>query len=79
MIRATVRACAKEESESEARVIGANWFGCKPEEVTLEAVRTEAETEYVEHSNMATTMLVPTDTTYCTEYKIYGPGEYYDD
>lgn len=79
MIRATAVAYGKEQSESEARGIGANWFGCRPEEVTLKAVRTDAETEYAETSDMTTTYIRPTSTVYRTEYKIYGPGEYYDD
>lgn len=79
MIRATVVAYDKEQSESEARGIGANWFRCRPEEVTLKAVRTEAETEYAETSDMTMTYIRPTSTRYRTEYEIYGPGEYYDD
>ncbi len=76
MIRATVKAYTKKDSEDEARVIGANWFGCRTEEVSVVADHTEAETEYVEHSNMATTTLVPTDTVYYTQYRIFGPGEF---
>lgn len=76
MIRATVMAYNKEQSENEARVIGAAWFGCRPEEVTPEAIRTESETEYAETSDMTTTFAYPTSTVYHTEYKIYGPGEY---
>lgn len=76
MIRATVKAYSREESTNEARIIGANWFGCRPEEVNVVADRTEAETEYVEHSNAATTMMVATDTVYYTEYRIFGPGEF---
>jgi len=79
MIRATVLAYDKEQSENEARTVGAGWFGCWPEDVTPVAVRTEAETEYAETSDMTTTYIRPTSTVYRTEYKIYGPGEYYDD
>lgn len=79
MIRATVVAYDKEQSENEARSIGAGWFRCRPEEVTLKDVRTVADTEYAETSDMTATYIRPTSTVYRTEYKIYGPGEYYDD
>lgn len=71
MIRTTVKAHSKEESEQRAREIGANWFGCRPEEVDIIADRTEAETECVEHSDMLRTVAVPTETVYYTNYRIY--------
>lgn len=76
MIRATVKAYSKKESENEARAVGAGWFGCWPEEVSVVADRTEAETEYAETSDMTRTVAVPVSTVYYTEYRIFGPGEF---
>ncbi len=76
MLYTSVRAYDKEQSENEARVIGARWFGCRPEEVMIQAIRTESETEYAETSDMATTYAYPTSTVYYTEYRIFGPGEF---